>query len=380
MTGSLQKKKGMYYVVINMTDKDGNRKPKWIKTGLRVEDTSNQKANRELRKVLNEYEQKNVLFSPEILVKDAAQNWLKDKSYEVDPVTLEGYRSYCKNHIIPYFTKKKLTIAKTTPQHIKDYYRDKLNEGLSPNSIRRHRVVLNGMFNDALEAGIIAYNPVSRVKPPKSQKFTGGFYSVEQINQLLKVAKGDALEVVILLAVFYGLRRSEILGLQWNAINFESDTIEIKRTVVSMMKTYEKEKTKTQKSNRTMPLFPELKEYLKQLKAQQIRQQLSCGAAFDNDYVCKWPDGRLYTPNFVSTHFAKLIEKNNLPKIRFHDLRHSCASLLISLGNHPSDVMDWLGHESITTTYNIYGHLMFEDKVRAGKSISGAIDLNALSV
>lgn len=74
MTGSLQKKKGMYYVVINMTDKDGNRKPKWIKTGLRVEDTSNQKANRELRKVLNEYEQKNVLFSPEILVKDAAEN------------------------------------------------------------------------------------------------------------------------------------------------------------------------------------------------------------------------------------------------------------------------------------------------------------------
>lgn len=178
------------------------------------------------------------------------------------------------------------------------------------------------------------------------------------------------MELPILAAAFYGLCRSEIIGLKWNAIDFERKTICINHTVVQttingQTKIIQKDGTKTVSSYRTLPLVPSFEDLLIKVKASQIQNQRSKGVAYCTDYleyVCVDPLGHLLKPNFVTQHFALLLERNGLKKIRYHDLRHSCASLLYASGIGLKDIQEWLGHSDIGTTSNVYTHLDYSSK------------------
>ncbi len=146
--------------------------------------------------------------------------------------------------------------------------------------------------------------------------------------------------------------------MKWDCIDFENMQFEIKHTVVSYGGRIEKDKTKNQSSRRIYPLSDDVASILLDIKeAQRQNSKLFGKGYFESDYVFTWADGRPIPPDHVSHKFNKLLKKHNLPHIRFHDLRHTCASLLLSNDSTLKDVQAWLGHSSITMTADVYGHL-----------------------
>ena len=195
---------------------------------------------------------------------------------------------------------------------------------------------------------------------PKKIKYTGAkYYNEKQIDELLDVVKGDILEGIIWLSVFYGLRRSEVLGLKWDAIDFDNNTFDIKHTVVRVDKIlHKKDSTKNDSSYRTLPMPDIIIDMLYRIKAtQEHYRQLQPNDYIDEGYVFTWENGQLIMPEYVTKHFKVLLIKNNLPIIRLHDLRHSTASYLLYLGFSMKEISVWLGHGDIGITMNLYTHL-----------------------
>ena len=184
----------------------------------------------------------------------------------------------------------------------------------------------------------IQSNPADRVERPKKNRYVGSYYDNTEVQKLFEIAKGTHLEIPIFLGAFYGLRRSEALGLRWDAIDFTNNTLTINHTVTSCMVDGKKvqvaqDTTKTKSSMRTLPLIPTFKERLLVLRSQQDENMRLCGRCYNRnylDYVCVDNMGTLLSPNYLSATFPKLLEKNGMRHIRFHDLRHSCASLLLA--------------------------------------------------
>lgn len=224
------------------------------------------------------------------------------------------------------------------------------------NKAGRNRYIRFGYKDSDLK--LIRSNPCELVRLPKLERREYEWYNASEINTLLETIKDEPLHPLIQTTVMYGLRRSEVLGLQWQSIDFDTNTILIRHTVSMSTKVVEKDKTKNKSSYRSFPLFPEIRELLLQLKEEEQKNREFFGDTYvENDYIFKWANGAMYDPSYISHKFGDLLRKYNLPHIRFHDLRHSCASLLLAKGCSLKDVQDWMGHADIKMTCNIYGHL-----------------------
>lgn len=375
MTGHLQIKNDKYYAVIN-TYKNGKRYQKWIATGYLVKGNKT-KAKKFLREQITIYEEKETFFEYNILFSEYIKLWLKKTQNSVDAVTYEGYKKLAHSHIIPYFEKNNLSIHDITVNELQKYIDEKsLNGrldnkgGLSAKSLRLHRNILNQTLKDALKNGYIKTNPCSLVKFPQVTKRKPTFYNSKQVNEVLScITKDTVFYTLIKVTATYGLRRSEVLGLQWNIIDFENNIFTISHTVVNINSTFRKDKTKNESSYRIFPLINSVKDLLIKLKALQMKNQKEFGNSYiETDYIFVWPDGRPYSTSYVSQHFHRILQWNNLPLIRFHDLRHSCASILLNRGFTLKDVQEWLGHSDITLTANTYGHLDIERKIDIANS------------
>ena len=212
MTGFLTTKKGRknYFVVLNVYDEGGKRKPKWIDTGIAVEGNNKRKANEKLVEILAEYSKSGVDLTKDDDFVSFIQLWLETLRPNISPVTYEGYKYALKSHVLPYFEPKGLKVTQVTPAVVQKYVNHKLNAGLSANTVLKHLANISKCFDSAVRQNIIAYNPVKRIDLPKKVRYTGAkHYNEKQIEQLLECAKGDPLEIVIRLALFYGLRRSD---------------------------------------------------------------------------------------------------------------------------------------------------------------------------
>ncbi len=206
----------------------------------------------------------------------------------------------------------------------------------------------------------IGRNSALNVPLPKQEdkKQIGTFLGVEDANKVLQAFRGHHLQPLIYVTLYYGLRRSEVLGLKWGAIDFNNDTIEIRHTVVKNLTVVAKDKTKTVSSNRTYMLLPEIKELLLHVKEKTEYYKHMFGSEYiDTDYIFTWPNGKPYAPDSVTRGFQRVLKNNGLPKMRFHDLRHSTASILYDIGWDLKDIQTWLGHADIETTGNIYTHI-----------------------
>ena len=209
------------------------------------------------------------------------------------------------------------------------------------------------------------------IERPKKERFMANFYDADEVNRLFEISKGTKLEIPILFGAFYGMRRSETLGMKWDAIDFERDTITIRHTLTTVALdgkriTVAEDRTKNKSSMRTLPLVPFVKERLLELKAEQEENRRLCGRSYVKDYtgyVCINEIGDIIKPNYVSCGFPKLLEEHGLRRVRYHDLRHSCASLLLANGVPMKQIQEWLGHSDFSTTANIYAHLEYSSKV-----------------
>ena len=368
VAGHLREKKGYFYAVLNYADAHGNRKTKWIATGLAVK--GNKKRAEAFLQEQRRIFQEEVPITRNILFADFMEQWLTVIKNSVAVTTFASYSNMVKKVIVPYFRERQITLQELSAKHIQDFYLKEL-ERVSASSVIHYHANIHKALKYAVKLDLISSNPADKIERPKKERFMASFYDADEVNRLFEISKGTKLEIPILFGAFYGMRRSETLGMKWDAIDFERDTITIRHTLTTVALdgkriTVAEDRTKNKSSMRTLPLVPFVKERLLEIKAEQEENRRLCGRSYVKDYtgyVCINEIGDIIKPNYVSCGFPKLLEEHGLRRVRYHDLRHSCASLLLANGVPMKQIQEWLGHSDFSTTANIYAHLEYSSKV-----------------
>lgn len=379
VAGHLHEKNGYYYIILNLTDSAGKRKPKWISTGLTIKGNK-KRAEQMLMKERRKYA--NAKTGDDVLFADFMEQWLEIVKSTVSIPTYSSYVNAVKSIIAPYFRKKKILLRDLQAHDIQMFYQEQLQR-VKASSVIHYHANIHKALKYAVKNDMIPSNPADKVERPKQDKFYGNFYDRDELNKLFEAVTGTKLELPVLLGAFYGLRRSEIVGLKWSAIDFEQNTITISHTVTSCnldgkCVIVAKDTTKTKSSRRTLPLVPYFHEKLLAVKAQQERNQKLCGRSYNREfleYICVDDIGDRFKPNYITSQFPKLLERNGFRKIRFHDLRHSCASLLLASGVPMKHIQEWLGHSDFSTTANIYAHLDYSSKLTSASAMESNFHL-----
>lgn len=228
---------------------------------------------------------------------------------------------------------------------------------LSPNTVHKHHANIRKALDYALKHQFVYRNVADAVTLPKKRKFQGKAYNKEQLNTLLKLVKGNKIEIPVILAVFLGLRREEILGLRWNSVDLENRIIYINEVRVRAGRNVVIKQPKTEKSQRSLYISDEVYTLLLELKQKQEKYKRVLGKDYDKrGYLYVHDNGKPYRINSISDQFKKFLEKNNLPQIRLHDLRHTFASILYNEGVDLKSISEALGHSDLGTTNKIYTH------------------------
>ena len=377
ITGSIQAKKGYYYAVIRLNP---SAKPKWHRTGIKTDEKrAKERATKIMYDIIREYESKQMLFTSEVLFTDFMLGWLESRVMLVDNrkisngICLETYKEQVKraeNSIIPFFKDKKIKLQDLTQHHLDEYYQSLINRGCSGNTVKHHHSDIHNCLEEAVYKDLVSMNVANKTKSelrtPVKPRYT--WYNKQQLDKLLRAVKGMADESIIRLAC-YGLRRGEIGGLMWSNVDMENRLIYLKvaRTKYRQQRSW----LKTETSTRLLPMNEELHLFLQQLKVQQEADRAFYGNAYiENDFVCKRSNGELFKLDYMTRCVKKYFELANLTPIRFHDLRHSCASKLHKDGVDMKNIQNWLGHANVRTTADTYTHTDVDSLVAVAAKIS----------
>ena len=385
VAGHLQEKNQLYYIVLSYKNLEGKRKNKWIPTGLKVKGNK-KKAQQMLMEARKNFKISEEPVGTEMMFSDYMLQWLEIIRPTIAVTTYAGYVESVEKIIVPYFKKKGTTLCGLKAIDIQNFYLKQL-ETKKATTVLRYHVNIHQALKYAVKIDLIDSNPADKVQRPKKERFVGSFYSSEEMEALFEAAKGTKLEIPIFLGAFYGLRRSEALGLKWDAVDFENNTITIRHTVTCVRihgenVQVERDTTKTKSSMRTLPLVDVFKDKLLEKKRIQEECRRICRGGYNRkyqDYICVDEMGNLIQPNYVTGAFRKLLEKNGLRRIRYHDLRHSCASLLLANGVPMKQIQEWLGHSDFSTTANVYAHLDYNAKLSSASAMESGME-SALDV
>lgn len=385
ITASLQVKNNIYQVVLNYKDINGKRKQKWVSTGLTEKGNNKRLANQKMQEILTNFKESlncSNSKTDDKLFTTYLKEWLLSIKNTIEENTYDSYKVIV-NKICDYFEDRNILLNDLKPVEIQKFYTFLYSKELTGNTVLHYHNVIRKALQTALKLDLMLSNPADRVERPKKEQFIGSFYSQTELNTLFSLIKDDPLKIVIYLASFYGLRRSEVLGLRWEAFNFEDKTITIKHKAIETRKDNKrvillKDKTKNQSSYRTLPLVDDIIILLQEHQKQIDENKKLCGNSYNKkylDYICVDSMGKLFRPEYVTDHFTLIMNKNKdtLRKIRFHDLRHSCASLLLAKGIPMKEIQDWLGHSTYSTTANIYAHLEKDTKNKSANVLSNVL-------
>ncbi len=390
LTASVQAKKGRLYAVIQYKE-NGKSKSAWRTLNL-PEDSPKTKIQKALREAVNTFErvyleelERRNRPESEITVHEYMVSFLARAKPNLQKSTYQSYNGLINGKIKRYFTSHpELTIGNLRPKDIDSFYNSLYEDGSQSATVLHYHALLRKAFQMAFIEERIQVNPFDRVQRPKKSNFQGEHYSEEELLTLLSLTRSDVIYPAIMLAGGLGLRRSEALGVRWSRINWEENTVlldtkvmeydEGGKTVIEPI-----EEMKNKSSCRTLPLPVPVLEMLKEEKEkQEIFRKMFKGSynrKFD-DYVCVDQMGNLLRPDYVTNHFGDLLKQNGLRKIRFHDLRHTFASLLLAKEEPLINVSNFLGHSTISTTANIYAHLDKSSKQHSADIITGILQPN----
>jgi integrase len=269
--------------------------------------------------------------------------------------TYGGYESIVRVRVNPRIGGVRL--SKVTPVVLQQLYTYLLESGLSTRSVNHTHRVLHKAFGQAMKWGIIPRNPCDATDPPRPKTTEMQTLTSDQVNTLLEGTAGELNQALYLLAVSSGLRLGELLGLRWSDVDFDGKRLFVRRALQQTRGGLEFVEPKTAKSRRAVMLSTSAIAGLKEHRRQQVEERLSLGRAWnDQDLVFPNTIGEPSDPGTASTHFQAVLKRLGLPKIRFHDMRHTCASLLLQAGTHPKIVQEMLGHSTITLTMDTYSH------------------------
>ncbi len=365
MTGNLQIKNDRFYAVLNFRDQNGKRIQKWINLNMPVKDNK-RNAEAALYELLVTYQGYEAIEPMNLLLSQHVARWLEANRPNIAVTTYDQYYNILTKHIQPYFDSRKITVSRLTAGDLEDYYTFKVKKGLSPNSVIKHHAMIRTALQWAVKHRYIRENVADFAEKPSHVRYRGAEpYTVQEVANLLQLTANEPIAVPIFLASFYGLRRSELLGLRWSAIDFQQGTISISTTVVKekhdgeIKAVVRENTTKSDTSMRTLPLCQYTYQYFSNLKQYQANQRDLCGACYDQrflDFVCVDQMGTLIQPDYVSQKFQAILHKYGLRRIRFHDLRHSCATIMLYLGYTLKDIQTWLGHSNYNFTADTYIH------------------------
>jgi integrase len=305
---------------------------------------------------------KGIVFDDENLIVDEyLDRWLSDAVRgSVRQSTFDRDSYLVRVHVKPIIGKRKL--SKLTPLDVQGLYRHRLDGGLSPSTVQKVHHVLHKALSQAVKWNLIPRSPADAVKAlrPASEEMRP--LSAEEARRLLGMVKGDRVEALYVLAITTGMRRGELLGLKWSDIDLENTRLSIRRTLTRTNngKRVALGDPKTKKSRRTVPLTAQAVEALRGHLERQLGEIEALGDLYDDQgLVFTTQVGTPINPsNLRQRSFTPLLKKAGLPRIRLHDLRHTCATLLLSKGVHPKFVQELLGHATIAITLDTYSHVM----------------------
>lgn len=374
--GSLQQDRGYWVVRARVYDPVRRKyKHRSKSTRIKVKEHRKKEAERMIPAILAEWEaEAQAALCPipdDPLFGDYIWKYLERAAKEVKETTVKSYHDYARVHVLPALGDKR--VREMRPRHLQEFLDDLLDrKGLTVSSAKKIFTVINGALDEAVLDDVIAVNFASSVRYPKAEKRKGNAYSPEEFGVLLRAAQeaGEPLYAAIVLGGCYGLRRSEALGLRWSDIDLEAKTLSVRNTVTQNgTLRVEEEKTKTKASRRTITLLEETIPYFRKLKQMQVQSGLTL------DKVCVWPDGREVRGDYLTRAMPKLAKSVGLPELRYHDLRHTAVSMLVRVAT-PKQVQEFLGHEDISTTLNIYVHQNEKDRKKTSElmdEILGAV-------
>lgn len=365
MAGSIEKRGKNSYRLVVEGGRDANGKR--IKYTRSIKVSSKRAAEKELAKFVTEVESGHYIDPSKLTFSQFVDRWIRDYAEKnLSPKTVQGYSRLLESRILPEFGHIKIDQIK--PINIIDFY-TKVKEGgrldgkpgtISDNTLNHYHRILSAILQDAVEWQILSYNPVSRIKPPRFKRKETPYYDEEQTSTLLQALESEPLKfkILVILALFTGLRRGELMGLEWKDIDFEKGTLSVLRSsqyVPGKGIITKEPKNKTSKRNITIP--PSIIVLLKQYKSVQNEERLKTGDLwqYSGRLFVTW-DGQPMHPDTPSRWFPKFLKRYNLDPLPFHGLRHTSATLLIAQGIPAKHISDRLGHANIATTMDIYGH------------------------
>jgi integrase len=332
----------------------GGYRRKWIygKTRREVADR--------LSKIQREVAEGRPVISDRLSVAEYLNRWLYEVAKQrTRPMTWRGYEHLVRLHILPSLGRVRL--AKLTPQHVHCLVTQKVREGhLSPRTIQYMHSVLRAALNQAVRWRMVHYNAAAMVSTPRVTRREVRALTPEEARCLLDAARGDRLEALYSVALALGLRQGEALGLKWCDIDFDTHVLRVRRASQRIPHHgTQLVETKTKRSRRSLVMPPIVINALCGHRGRQAVERLAAGERWvDLDLVFPSERGTLADGPNVTHRFHKLLNRAHLPPMRFHDLRHACASLLLVQGVHPRVVMETLGHSQISLTMDTYSHVI----------------------
>lgn len=400
-------KNGKHYVVFDFKDSTGKRKRKWVCTELSEKCTK--KALKEaVDKIVAEFDEQfrigavinrkpaisscaneshaGVADTPEanMSMREYINEWLTAMRPNLARTTYQTY-SRMNGHFLDYLDihYPGITLGELRHNHVQEFLNYKLDEGCKGSCAKQYYLAIHSALAYAVKMEYILTHPMDKLVVPRAEKHEASFYNKDELMHLFEVFKGDVLELVVHIAAYYGLRRSEVLGLRWDAIDFTNKTITIQRKVVSgydengHLKLYVETRLKTNSTRRTLPLIPHIEKMLLEKKELEEYFKKACGKSYDREFegfICRDNFGKLLSPEYVTSRFHYVITKHGLRHLRFHDLRHSCASLLLAHDVPMKSIQEWLGHSNYAITANLYSHLEYNAKVISAETIARVLD------
>jgi integrase len=272
--------------------------------------------------------------------------------------TWERYEQIARVHIKPTLGSVKLQAL--TSIHVRELYSEKLDSGLAPRTVQYVHTTLHKALKDAVADGLIPRNVTEGIKAPRPEKHEMNVLSPDQARSFLEAACGDRFEALYVVAVHCGLREGELLGLRWDDVDLEAGTLSVRRTLSeSKEKGYIFEPPKNGKG-RSVRLSQTASEALTSHLKRQLRYLEEAGDQY-KDQGLIFPSERgtpMNAKNLTARSFKPILKRASLPDIRLHDLRHTCATLLLARGVHPKFVQELLGHATISITLDTYSHVL----------------------
>lgn len=366
-----QRKDGLWEAAYSYRDASGNlkRRSLYAKTQREVAE--------KLRAALRALDQGETVNTDRQTVAQFLDRWLEDVAKPaVRPKTYHSYAQLVRLHLAPGLGKHQL--SKLAPQHVQAFMNAKLTAGLSPRTVQYLRAVLRRALGQALKWGLVTRNVATLVDAPRSVQHEMRALNPGQAARLLAAAQGDRHEALYAVAVALGLRQGEVLGLRWGDVDFGTGHLHV-RVALQRVKGQPPRlvEPKTRQSRRTIAMPRVIVAQLRAHRTRQLEEQLLAGERWQGERWGLVFPSTIGTPlearNLV-TRYKALLDRAGLPDIRFHDLRHSCASLLIAQGIPARVVMETLGHSQISLTMDTYAHVFSDVQRQAAEAMDRLFD------